>query len=136
MDSVFSYDTIAVCFGDSALIGGNYYSQSGVYSDTLTAFGGCDSISTTVLDVSPYLYAVDTMSICTGDSALLAGAYQHVSGVYYDSLQSVIGCDSVIETHLIVDTVLYSYETAEICFGDSLLIAGSINQFQVYTTIH
>ena len=125
VDSVlFSYDTIAVCFGDSALIGGNYYSQSGVYSDTLTAFGGCDSISTTVLDVSPYLFAVDTMSICTGDSALLAGAYQHVSGVYYDSLQSVIGCDSVIETHLIVDTVLYSYETAEICFGDSLLIAG------------
>ena len=125
VDSVlFSYDTIAVCFGDSALIVGNYYSQSGVYSDTLTAFGGCDSISTTVLDVSPYLFAVDTMSICTGDSALLAGAYQHVSGVYYDSLQSVIGCDSVIETLLIVDTVLYSYETAEICFGDSLLIAG------------
>ena len=125
VDSVlYSYDTISICFGDSALISGNYYDQGGVYLDTSQSQYGCDSISTTVLEVRPYLYQVDTMYICTGDSAFLSGAYQYFSGVYYDSLQSVTGCDSVIESYLIVDTVLYSYETVELCFGDSLLIAG------------
>ena len=45
--------------------------------------------------------------------------------MYYDSLQSSNGCDSILETHLIVDTVLFGYDTVQICSGDSALISGN-----------
>ena len=44
---------------------------------------------------------------CVGDSALLAGSYQTVSGVYLDTLQSIAGCDSIVSTTLIVDTGIF-----------------------------
>ena len=58
------------------------------------------------------------MGICTGDSAMLAGSYQTTSGVYYDILQTAAGCDSIVETHLTVDSVIYSYDSLSICSGD------------------
>ena len=59
-----------------------------------------------------------------GDSILLAGSYQTVSGVYVDTLQSVAGCDSIVSTTLIVDTILYSTTDLELCYGDSALFGG------------
>ena len=61
---------------------------------------------------------------CVGDSALLAGSYQTISGVYVDTLQSSAGCDSVVSTTLIVDTAVYSTTDLELCYGDSALFGG------------
>ena len=70
-----------------------------------------------------YIYS-DTIYRCVGDSALLAGSYQSVSGTYVDTLQSVAGCDSIIRTELILDTILYSTTDIELCYGDSALFGG------------
>ena len=45
-------------------------------------------------------------------------------GVYVDTLQSVTGCDSIVSTTLIVDTVVYSMTDLELCYGDSALFGG------------
>ena len=47
-----------------------------------------------------------------------------VSGVYVDTLQSLTGCDSIVSTTLIVDTVVYSTIDLELCYGDSALFGG------------
>ena len=109
VDSViYSYDSLSICSGDSALIAGNYESTGGIYRDTLTAQAGCDSIAVMELTIIPSLAnTIDSIGICTGDSAMLAGAYQTTSGVYYDTLQTTAGCDSIVETHLTVDSVIY-----------------------------
>ena len=126
VDSVlFSYDSMELCSGDSALIGGAYQTTSGIYQDTLIAFGGCDSIIVTQLTINQEFHLVDTLSICIGDSIMLEGIYQYNSGIYYDSLQTTNGCDSILETHLKVDTVLYGYDTIQICNGDSALVSGN-----------
>ena len=70
----------------------------------------------------------DTLRICTGDSALLAGSYQTVNGTYVDTLQSVAGCDSIITTVLQLDTILYSTTDLELCYGDSVCLAEYIIQ--------
>ena len=126
VDSViYSYDSLSICSGDSALIAGNYESTGGTYRDTLTAQAGCDSIAVMELTIIPALAnTIESMGICTGDSAMLAGSYQTTSGVYYDTLQTA-GCDSIVETHLTVDSVIYSYDSLSICSGDSALIAGN-----------
>ena len=101
------------------------YDTSGVYVDTLQAIAGCDSIATLNLTIRPLNYTVaDTVQRCVGDSALLAGSYQTVSGVYVDTLQSVTGCDSIVSTTLIVDTAVYSTTDLELCYGDSALFGG------------
>ena len=70
-----------------------------------TIHSGCDSIVTLDLTINEsYDDVVDTLYRCVGDSALLAGSYQTVSGVYVDTLQSASGCDSIVSTTLIVDT--------------------------------
>ena len=44
-------NNISICDGDSALIGGVYYSQSGLFIDSLTNIAGCDSIVHTNLAI-------------------------------------------------------------------------------------
>lgn len=69
------------------------------------------------------------LSICNGDSTLLGGTMQSISGVYVDSLLSVNGCDSIVSTTLTVEPAITSSETLDLCDGDSLLINGAF----VYT---
>ena len=41
-----------------------------------------------------------------------------------DTLQSVNGCDSILFTHLIVDSINLTNDTLNICQGDSILFGG------------
>ena len=118
-------DTTILVACDSAEWNGVTYDSSGVYVDTLQSIAGCDSILTLDLTINEsYDDVLDTMYRCVGDSALLAGSYQTISGVYVDTLQSVSGCDSIVSTTLIVDTVVYSTTDLELCYGDSALFGG------------
>jgi hypothetical protein len=113
-------DTVVLVACDSAEWNGVMYDTSGLYVDTLQSIAGCDSIVTLDLTINEsYDDVVDTLYRCVGDSALLAGIYQTVSGVYVDTLQSASGCDSIVSTTLIVDTVVYSTTDLELCYGDS-----------------
>ena len=44
----------------------------------------------------------------------------------------VSGCDSIVSTTLIVDTVLYSTTDLELCYGDSALFGGVYDTSGVY----
>jgi hypothetical protein len=49
------------------------------------------------------IYAVSTqndVTLCPGESIFLEGAYQTEPGVYYDTLTSYMGCDSIVTTDL------------------------------------
>ena len=45
-----------LCFGDSLVIGNNFYSTSGVYIDSFPAVNGCDSIIISNLDITSQQY--------------------------------------------------------------------------------
>ena len=79
-------DTTVLTACDSTVWGGTTYTTSGMYNDTLVGAVGCDSIITLDLTiVSPVTNNVDS-TICFGDSALLGGVYQSVSGSYNDTI--------------------------------------------------
>lgn len=46
-----------------------------------------------------------TESICLGDSIFVGGDYQYSAGMYTDSMVSVFGCDSIITTNLLVNSL-------------------------------
>lgn len=125
--SYFIAQTAQICQGDSISIGGVFQSTSGVYNDTLATQNGCDSIVSTTLTVNPVVITQTNASICQGDSILLGGVFQTTMGVYYDSLTTSLGCDSIIETTLtitpqssiVIDTVL------PLCFGDDIILTAT-----------
>jgi len=125
--------TITICQGDSALIFGNYQNTSNNYYNLFNSVQGYDSIVTQPLIVTPVFLSNQVMRICNGDSLLIYGAYQNSAGTYYDSLQTANGCDSVLSTTLILDTISSYNQNQTICQGDSILIFGVYqNQSGVY----
>ncbi len=106
---ITSSQNLTLCAGQNVTVGTNTYTASGTYTDTLTSFKGCDSIVTSTINVLPLISGTQNISICKGDSILLAGTYENTPGVYTDTLLSHQGCDSILNITLaitIVDTLL------------------------------
>lgn len=116
---------VSICVGDSHFVQGAYQKVSGMYYDTL-AGQQCDSVVPTQLVVNPIAMGpAQIVEICEGDSHLAQGSYQTMSGIYYDTLVSAVGCDSVVMTDLTVHpTVFGPTFQVDICAGDSHLVNG------------
>ncbi|MCX6271428.1 MAG: gliding motility-associated C-terminal domain-containing protein [Bacteroidetes bacterium] len=91
---------ISICQGDSLLCGGEYHSNSGVYTDVYPLPAGCDSIITTNLTVLSLFVTQNDYNICAGDSLFIAEHYYFLPGLYYDTLTAQGGCDSILVTNL------------------------------------
>ncbi|MBL4624652.1 MAG: metallophosphoesterase [Flavobacteriales bacterium] len=126
INSVYStIQPVGICSGDSLFLQGAYQIVSGTYYDTLSSTCLADGIITTILSINTEFSNQEFQTICEGDSVFLIGSYQTIAGTYYDSLLTVEGCDSLVITSLIVDPNYYLSQTSSICFGDSILLAGS-----------
>ncbi len=68
-------------------------------------------------------------SICEGDSLFLENDWQTISGTYYDTLESYLGWDSIISTHL---EILPSAPTPVITENNGVLISSSESGNQWY----
>ncbi len=122
-DSVYKTDSI--CANDSIWLSGMWVNQPGMYYDTLTNMYGCDSICCTNLTILPVDMVNKADSICYGDSLWIGGSWRTMSGIYYDTLTNMYGCDSICITNLSVlpwpkDTVM-----ASMCPGDSMYLGGA-----------
>ena len=95
------------------------------YTLTGTDINNCTGTDQVDVTVNAKYYNISTISLCTGDSVLAGGAYQLASGTFYDSLSSMAGCDSVIETVLTVSSQITVNIPLSICLGDSALINGN-----------
>lgn len=110
-------DTVHFCLGNSVSIGTNTYTLPGIYTDTLVAVGGCDSIVTNhLIEVLPVADTVQ-VSLCQGDSLLIGGIYRYVSGFYADSVLNLGGCYDVTVTDLRVQPATDTVQVS-ICNGE------------------
>ena len=79
---------------------GTVYTQSGIYTDTLTTLTGCDSIVSVNLTITGAIIAPPlTASACSTYTAPWGTVYTQ-SGTYSDTLTSVNGCDSILSVNL------------------------------------
>ncbi|MDZ7741492.1 MAG: PKD domain-containing protein [Bacteroidota bacterium] len=62
----------------------------------------CDSVDEMILNIRPDYLTDLYPEICYGDSLFAQDAWRYSSGTFYDTLQSVYFCDSVIQTNLTV----------------------------------
>ncbi|MBI4649361.1 MAG: SprB repeat-containing protein, partial [Bacteroidia bacterium] len=118
-------DITTICQGDSVFVGGAWQSVGGNYYDIYTAANGCDSTVTTTLFVNSVYNGTANLTICEGDSAFFAGAWQTAAGDYTDVYTGANGCDSTIITTLFVNSVYNGTANLTICDGDSAFLAGA-----------
>jgi len=117
------------CQGSTILIFGNPIGFTGSFTETYTAFDGCDSTHTIFAEFKNNLLTIDLLDYCEGDSTLIDGQIYSADTILFNYTTSYYGCDS---THRIN---LRFLENVEIpvkmiaCQDDTLTIFGlSINQ--------
>lgn len=116
--------TTEICAGDSVFIDGAWRKQAGTYRDTLTTVDGCDSIiqwsvnllNSYLISQTANISEVETYTWTLSDTQ--GNNHSHVlsvPGVYYDTLQTVRSCDSIIALHLNVHPLYDHHDTVVIC---------------------
>jgi len=119
-------NTIAaeICEGESYQQNGFNEDSIGVYTHTLSASNGCDSIVTLHLTVNPVHNITFFDTICQG-TAYSANGFnlptQNISGttLYSLSLTSVHGCDSLVNLSLTVNPTYLFVTNDTICSNNS-----------------
>jgi len=106
------------------------YSRTGRYVDVFKAVNGCDSTRTLNLVVNPVYRQTREVQICDGSSYRAGGTLQTRSGIYYDTLRTRQGCDSVIVTQLSVTPLPVQFlpQDTTLCLGRTMSI--SLPQFR------
>ncbi|MBL0310065.1 MAG: T9SS type A sorting domain-containing protein [Bacteroidetes bacterium] len=113
-----------ICTGDFYNFNGQNLTVSGIYKDTVTASNGCDSVITLTLNSQNTATTSITATICIGSSYSFNGQMLTASGTYYDSLQTVFGCDSIVTLTLQANSVITNSVNASICQGGSYAFRG------------
>ncbi|MCB2195038.1 MAG: T9SS type A sorting domain-containing protein [Bacteroidetes bacterium] len=80
---------------------------------------GCNPYYGYLLEICPPQITNLTETICNGDSIFLENAYQKTAGTYYDTLATICGSDSIIETTLYVNPTYHIIDDVTICSGES-----------------
>jgi hypothetical protein len=125
-------EMISFCAGDSTLVNGIWYKESGVVVDTLRTIDmSCDSLYRRYVleEGSAAIRIEDERRLCFGDSLIIDGiTYMEDAQLMQVVINNVTGCDSLIEI-LTIDfsEPMREEQTALIlCAGDTLEIAGQM----------
>lgn len=127
----------SICQGSTFSFNGQNIGDAGQYSQVLQTQSGCDSTVILNLTVNPVLSATLNETICAGESFTFFGQNLTTSGNYSQTLQTVSGCDSVVNLVLNV-TPLPAAPTIDsnspvLCPGDNvILVANSAANAQYF----
>lgn len=121
-----------ICDGGIFTWRGNDYNTTGWYYDSLQTNMGCDSVYVLHLLIEPLYHITNNITICDGETYPWHGNNYTTQGVYYDSLYSVYGCDSIFTLNLTVKPSYEFTQQAVICNGDVLNWRG--NNYSVQGT--
>lgn len=114
----------AICQGEPYRFGNTTLVKPGVYVDTALSMHGCDSITTLTLRVhEPYL--IDQyIEACHNDTFMFRGMLIDEPGIYYDSMLTQHGCDSVYRL-IYNKTPTYMFQEEDsICVGSTYNFRG------------
>ena len=111
------------------LFGNHTLTSSGIYYNTLQDVNGCDSVIELTLTVNPAAFMSDSVTICEGDFYDFHGKTLSLADIYYDTLQTIHGCDSVFELVLTVNPLP---EIPLITKTDNLLTSSIADSYQWY----
>ena len=123
-----------ICEGEVYSLNGFNASTTGVHTLNLQTYKGCDSIVNLSLIVNPLYNDTIFTEICDGEAYSQFGFNESVTGFYTQSLQSIKGCDSIVNLSLIVNPLYNDTIIEEICSNETYSLNGfNVNAAGFYT---
>lgn len=116
--------TVHICQGATYTFAGNTISTGGTYSQLLQTVTGCDSTINLTLIIDPILTSTIQAAICQGGSYAFGAQTLTAPGNYSRTIQTIAGCDSIINLTLAVNPILASSSSMTLCQGQSTLFFG------------
>jgi hypothetical protein len=120
-----SLDT-TLCAVQSLVIGGQTYSQAGVYTIHLKTGANCDSTLTLNLKKVPYVSRIEKVTICTGAQYVFYGTTLTQPGPYQHTASGTSGCDTLVQLTLFEQPPVYGLLNKTICPGTTFQLGDSI----------
>ncbi|MEE0266616.1 MAG: leucine-rich repeat protein [Bacteroidales bacterium] len=105
-----------ICEGETYNENGFEINEEGTYTQTLQTENGCDSLITLILIVNPNFDTTIEATINTGETYSEFGFNETEAGIYTQTLQSEMGCDSTITLNLSVTASLLDMENTTLSF--------------------
>jgi gliding motility-associated-like protein len=118
---VYGFQEYTICQGESISVADNSYNSNGLYIDTLQTINGCDSILTTGIFVITPVVVNSEVHLCNGSSYTFNGSTYTSEGVYFDTISTVQGCDSVLVLSLFLNDTYEVFIQDTICLGDRII---------------
>lgn len=119
--------TVALCPNESTTLpGGSVVNTPGIYMDTLTAVGGCDSIITTkvIERVIPPTNFIHYGCVDDGYSMVVNGnTYNEANPFGTELLITSGGCDSLVHIELIFNSPVSAQADISLCPGENYTLA-------------
>ncbi len=118
-----------ICEGSTFPVGDSLYAGEGIYIDTLLTVNGCDSI----VELELTVVAPDTVelneTICEGEAFVVGGTPFFNAGFHQLTLQSSLGCDSVVNLNLNVLAPVAAALPSDTlsCFQPEVVLDGSVS---------
>lgn len=109
-----------LCYGDVLYIRDQRIDKAGTYYDTLTSkTTGCDSVIQYIVNEYPTFKYEETRVMCNGGSVTWRDKIYTREGIYWDSLQTIHGCDSVFKL-TVINSNTYALDTTIVWCWDDL----------------
>ena len=118
------YDTVHISDKQTYLFDGRTLYVPGAYTAYQKTASDCDSIIHLQLYVHPSYLFEQTEEICNKDTLYWHGKQLFKEGIYYDSLLTKQGYDSVYSLHLTVHPTYFIQESIEVCPNRTTFIHG------------
>lgn len=122
--SYFFAEEEELCNKDTLKWHGRSLYEEGIYYDSLLSVQGYDSVYKLTLKVYPTYYKEETIEICPNTSTWLHEINISNPGIYYDTLHTVHGCDSVFKIIVNLKRSFRQEFTVEICQGEEYTFFG------------
>ncbi len=101
----------SICTGESYVFGADQLTVPGIYIDSLSSSGGCDSLVTLNLAVYQVQTEITSIAICQGEQLVFEGDTLTTDGQYSALFQTIHGCDS---THILNLAVHPAYDQIDL----------------------
>lgn len=129
----YKKQTARICSGEEYKWQGEILTKGGTYTKKLkTASGACDSIIELELTEYPSYMIDREVRICQGEKYNFANKVLTTTGNYFDTLQTVNGCDSIIHLHLVVNPKYLIEDEVKICSKEYNFRGRTLTQSGIY----
>ena len=118
---------IALCPGDSVIIGGQVIDHAGTFILSLDGTNGeCDTIVTYTITSVSFQTRSEDISLCPGETVTIGGQVYNQSGTVTDTIAASIGCDTIVTYTLTLLPYQTRSENISFCPGETVTIGGQV----------